>query len=37
LGVDDVYDENFVAEILNAKQDLKDGKGVKIKIEDLLK
>ena len=31
------YDKKFVAEILSADQDLKDGKGVRIKIEDLWK
>jgi len=31
------YDKKFVAEILSAEQDLKDGKGVRIKIEDLWK
>ena len=37
LNKTDKYDKKFVAEILNAEQDLKDGKGVRIKIEDLWK
>ena len=37
LNETDKYDKKFVAEILNAEQDLKDGKGVRIKIEDLWK
>ena len=37
LNETDKYDKKFVAEILSAEQDLKAGKGVKIKIEDLWK
>ena len=37
LNETDKYDKKFVAEILSAEQDLKDGKGVRIKIEDLWK
>lgn len=37
LNETDKYDKKFVAEILSADQDLKDGKGVRIKIEDLWK
>ena len=31
------YDPDFVAEILQAEQDIKDGKGVKIATQDLWK
>ena len=31
------YNEEFVKEILEAEQSIKDGKGVKIKLEDLWK
>ncbi|WAC40659.1 DUF2683 family protein [Pedobacter sp. SL55] len=32
-----LYNPNFVKEILQAKEDIKNGKGVKIAIEDLWK
>lgn len=31
------YNEEFVKEILEAEQSIKDGKGIKIKLEDLWK
>jgi len=34
---DSPYDPDFVAEILQAEQDIKDGKGVKIATQDLWK
>ena len=37
LNETDKYDKKFIDEILSAEQDLKDGKGVRIKIEELWK
>jgi len=34
---DEIYDSKFVEKILQAEEDIKNGKGVKINIEDLWK
>lgn len=37
VAIDKPYNPEFVKEILDAEQSIKDGKGIKIKLEDLWK